>query len=303
MLFDAALRSAGSAQQEFAQHFPAPGWVEHDPEEIWATVSGLRAAVLAKAGLKRRRRGRDRHHQPARNHRGLGPRDRARRSITPSSGKTAAPPPLCDALQGRGARGRGPAPDRAAARPLLFGHQAGVDSRSRAGRAGAGRGGRTGLRHRRQLSDLAADRRAGACDRRHQCRAHHALRHPRQGAGTRHLCARLGVPMAMLPEVRDCAADFGTTEPALFGRRHRHLGVAGDQQAATIGQACFAARHAEVDLWHRLLCAAEHRRATGAKATTGFWAPSPISWRASPPMRSKARSSLRGPRCNGCATG
>jgi glycerol kinase len=44
----------------------------------------------------------------------------------------------------------------------------------------------------------------------------------------------------MLPEVRDCADDFGTTEPALFGAALPICGIAGDQQAATIGQACFA---------------------------------------------------------------
>jgi glycerol kinase len=43
----------------------------------------------------------------------------------------------------------------------------------------------------------------------------------------------------MLPEVRDCAADFGMTRADLFGREIPILGVAGDQQAATIGQACF----------------------------------------------------------------
>ena len=54
------------------------------------------------------------------------------------------------------------------------------------------------------------------------------------------LCTLLGVPMAMLPEVRDSAADFGTTEPEILGAALPILGVAGDQQAATIGQACFA---------------------------------------------------------------
>ena len=53
------------------------------------------------------------------------------------------------------------------------------------------------------------------------------------------ICAALNVPMAMLPQVRDCAADFGTTRPDLFGREIPILGVAGDQQAATVGQACF----------------------------------------------------------------
>lgn len=51
------------------------------------------------------------------------------------------------------------------------------------------------------------------------------------------MCEMLGVPLAMLPDVRDCAADFGTT--SLFGSDIPILGVAGDQQAATIGQACF----------------------------------------------------------------
>src|SRR5262249_6046955 len=46
------------------------------------------------------------------------------------------------------------------------------------------------------------------------------------------------VPPSLLPEVRDCAGDFGTTN--LFGGAIRILGVAGDQQAATIGQGCFA---------------------------------------------------------------
>jgi glycerol kinase len=49
-----------------------------------------------------------------------------------------------------------------------------------------------------------------------------------------------GVPRALLPDVRDCVADFGTTSPALFGGPIRIGGIAGDQQAATFGQACFA---------------------------------------------------------------
>lgn len=49
-----------------------------------------------------------------------------------------------------------------------------------------------------------------------------------------------GVPRALLPEVRDSAADYGETEAALFGAPIRIGGIAGDQQAATVGQACFA---------------------------------------------------------------
>jgi glycerol kinase len=50
----------------------------------------------------------------------------------------------------------------------------------------------------------------------------------------------LGVPRSLLPEVRDCAADFGTTDKKLFGGAIAIRGIAGDQQAATVGQACFA---------------------------------------------------------------
>jgi len=59
----------------------------------------------------------------------------------------------------------------------------------------------------------------------------------RKGRWSATICARFGIPMSMLPEVLDCAADFGTTD--VFGPELPILGVAGDQQAATIGQACF----------------------------------------------------------------
>ena len=53
------------------------------------------------------------------------------------------------------------------------------------------------------------------------------------------VCELLDIPQVMLPEVRDCADTFGTARADLFGGGIEILGVAGDQQAATIGQACF----------------------------------------------------------------
>ena len=53
------------------------------------------------------------------------------------------------------------------------------------------------------------------------------------------ICALLDVPISMLPEVKDSAAEFGTTESDLLGAAIPILGVAGDQQAATVGQTCF----------------------------------------------------------------
>ena len=58
-----------------------------------------------------------------------------------------------------------------------------------------------------------------------------------KGGWDAELCTLFGVPAALLPQVHDCAHDFGTTE--LFGGPIRILGMAGDQQAATVGQGCF----------------------------------------------------------------
>jgi glycerol kinase len=62
----------------------------------------------------------------------------------------------------------------------------------------------------------------------------------RKGCWDEDLCRLIGVPMAMLPEVEDSSADFGLSRSDLFGREIPILGVAGDQQAATVGQACFS---------------------------------------------------------------
>src|SRR5438128_11250456 len=49
ILFDHAGAIRTVAQREFTQHYPQPGWVEHDADEIWATQAGVRAEVIAKA--------------------------------------------------------------------------------------------------------------------------------------------------------------------------------------------------------------------------------------------------------------
>ncbi len=51
IVFDSALAPIASAQKEFPQHFPASGWVEHEPEDIWETVLATAREALAKAGL------------------------------------------------------------------------------------------------------------------------------------------------------------------------------------------------------------------------------------------------------------
>ena len=54
------------------------------------------------------------------------------------------------------------------------------------------------------------------------------------------LLRQFNIPRSLLPEVKDCAADFGMTQREIFGREIPVLGIAGDQQAASIGQACFS---------------------------------------------------------------
>jgi glycerol kinase len=59
------------------------------------------------------------------------------------------------------------------------------------------------------------------------------------GAWDENLCRLFAVPQSLLPQVGDCASEFGETAPDLFGGPIRILGMAGDQQAATVGQGCF----------------------------------------------------------------
>jgi len=61
----------------------------------------------------------------------------------------------------------------------------------------------------------------------------------RKGRWSATICDLLGIPLQMLPEVRDSADDYGHARADLFGREIPIRGVAGDQQAATVGQACF----------------------------------------------------------------
>ena len=63
------------AQKEFTQIFPQPGWVEHDPKEIWASQIGVASGSQSRRRLGQRCR-RDRHHQSTRNHHYLGSQNR-----------------------------------------------------------------------------------------------------------------------------------------------------------------------------------------------------------------------------------
>ena len=84
------------------------------------------------------------------------------------------------------------------------------------------------------------------------------------------LCELLGVPRAALPEVVPSYGEIGRTSPAAFlGLDLPVAGIAGDQQAALFGQACFAVGRVEVHLRHRLVRAGQHRSGRSCARTPG----------------------------------
>jgi len=237
ILFDAAMRPLASEQQEFTQHFPASGWVEHDPAEIWASVTATMRGVVAKAGVKAagiaaigitnqrettlvwdRRTGEAVHNAIVWQDRRTADLCQTLKAAGHEAAITRATGLLLDPYFSgtklkwildhvEGARAR------AARGELLFGT---VDS---------------------FLIWKLTGGRVHATDATNAART--LIYNIREGRWDADICALLDIPMAMLPEVRDCAADFGMTEAGLLGREIPILGVAGDQQAATIGQGCF----------------------------------------------------------------
>ena len=234
IVFDAALAPVASAQQELRQIYPAPGLVEHDPEEIWsATLATVRAA-MARAGAE--------------------VRDIAALGITNQRETTiiwdrATNRPIHNAIVWQDRR----TADRCAAlrqdEPMiaartgllldpyfsatkiawLLDHVEGARVAAREGRLAFG-----------TVDSFLLWRLTGgkvhASDATNASRT--LLLDIHRGSWDAELCRLFDVPEALLPQVRDCAGDFGTTE--LFGRPIRILGIAGDQQAAMVGQGCFA---------------------------------------------------------------
>ena len=125
-----------SPSASIPQIFPAPGWVEHDPEDDLGDASwASRRRLLPKAGVGASGCRRHRHHEPARDDGRLGPRDGQAHPPTRSSGRTAAPPPICDALRAPGHEPTIRARTGLRARRLLLRHEDRVAARQRARRA------------------------------------------------------------------------------------------------------------------------------------------------------------------------
>jgi len=238
ILFDAQGNIVAYDQREHTQIFPQSGWVEHDPLEIWERTRQVIGATLAKAqitaadiaaiGITNQRETTlvwDRQTgEPV--HRAIVWQDR----------RTADD---CARLKAEGFEPEVTARTGLLLDPYFSGTKlAHILNTVEGARARAERG---ELLFGTVDSFLIWKLTGGAT---HATDATNAARtmlyNIHRCEWDAEICARLNIPLAMLPEVRDCAADFGVTRPDLFGRPIPILGVAGDQQAATIGQACFA---------------------------------------------------------------
>jgi glycerol kinase len=238
MLFRDDLSVAAVAQQEFPQHFPASGWVEHDPEDIWnSTVATCRDA-LKKAGLTPK----DIAAIGITNQREtVVVWDRAtgkaiHRAIVWQDRRTAE---FCAKLKDEGHE-----PDITAKTGLI------IDPYFSGTKVAWLLDNVPGARARAERGELLF----GTVDcyllwrltggKVHATDATNASRtllfNIHTGAWDDDLLKLLGVPCAMLPEVKDSSHRFGETVSDLFGASIAISGIAGDQQAATIGQACFS---------------------------------------------------------------
>ncbi len=237
IVFGPDLGVVAVAQKEFRQHFPASGWVEHDPEEIWATVLATGRAALRKARLK------------ARDIAGIGITnqrettvvwDRAtgrpiHNAIVWQDRRTAD---ICAALKADGREKTFAKKTGLLLDPYFSGTKVKwLLDNVKGARAAADKGKLAfGTIDSFLISRLTKGR-VHATDATNASRT--LLMDIASGAWDDELLGMLDVPRGMLPEIRDCAGDYGLADGEWFGGEIPILGVAGDQQAATIGQACF----------------------------------------------------------------
>ena len=237
LIFDKDQNVVAMAQQEFTQIFPASGWVEHDPDEIWQSVlsvirevietAGIAVDQIAAIGITNQRETTliwDRQTgKPVHN------------AIVWQDRRTA---PFCADL-------------RSAGHEALFSEKTGLllDPYFSGTKIRWILDNVDGARKRADTGELAF----GTVDSFLIWRLTGGKRHVTDATNaSRTLCYNitdkqwddellevLGAPRALFPEVLDCNAEFGVTSKEIVGAEIPILGVAGDQQAATIGQACF----------------------------------------------------------------
>ena len=237
MLFDSNGAAAFTAQKEFNQHFPNDGWVEHDPEEIWTTTLEVLGQAL------------DRARSDQREVAAIGITNQRETTIIwdRSNGKPIynaivwqdrRTADFCNHLRDQGLEQTITAKTGLLLDPYFSGSKVNwileqVD----------------GARARAERGELAfgtidsfliwrlTDGKVHATDATNASRT--MLFNIHDQSWDTELLEILSVPASLLPEVRDCADDYGKTSKALLDQEIPIAGVAGDQQAALIGQACF----------------------------------------------------------------
>jgi glycerol kinase len=225
------------AHEEFAQIYPQPGWVEHDPETIWASQLRVAREALRNAG------------QAAHEMAAIGVTNQRETTVV---WERATGRPIANAIVWQCRRTATMCAEiRAAGHEPLFREKTGlvVDAYFSGTKIAWLLNNVPGARGRAKRGELAF----GTIDsfliwrltggRVHATDVSNASRtliyNIERGEWDDELLAILGIPRALLPEVHSSTGDFGTTEPALLGAPLPIRGVAGDQQAATFGQACF----------------------------------------------------------------
>ncbi|MCG6929626.1 MAG: glycerol kinase GlpK [Desulfofustis sp.] len=238
IIFDENFEIEGIAQQEFKQHFPQSGWVEHDPEDIWRTSIETSRAALTKVGLK------------AGDLSAIGITNQRETTIIWDR-ETGVPihnaivwqdrrtAEFCSRLE---AAGHGAMITEKTGLLIdayfsgtkiawLLENVAGAREKAEAGRLAFG-----------TVDAFLIWRLTGG--RVHATDATNASRtmlyNIHDNRWDDELLDLLKVPSSLLPDVRDSSDDYGSTDPALLGEAVPIRGVAGDQQAALVGQACFS---------------------------------------------------------------
>jgi glycerol kinase len=237
ILFDAKVARVATAQQELTQFYPRPGWVEHDPEEIWTAALSTARQLLSEAGLT-----------PA-DIAALGIANQRETAVVWDR-RTGKPIHNAIVWQDRRTNAMCAALENAGHQALIAGRTGlRLDPYFSATKIAWLLDNVEGARPAAEAGSLAFGtidsfllwRLTGggvhATDATNASRT--LLFDIHRGDWDPDLLALFGIPRAMLPEVRDSAGTFGDTEPALFGGSIAIRGIAGDQQAALIGQACF----------------------------------------------------------------
>lgn len=238
ILFDQEGQIVSAAQKEFRQIYPQPGWVEHDPDDIWGTQIGVASEAMARVGAS--------------------PRDIAAIGVTNQRETTliwdrATGRPIYNAIvwQCRRTASRCEQLKAAGYGELIKGRTGLViDAYFSGTKAAWILDNVPGARARAESGELAfgtvdtwliwnlTGGRVHATDVSNASRT--MLYNINSGEWDEELLSILKVPRALLPEVKPSSTLYGESIPELLGAAIPIAGVAGDQQAATFGQACYA---------------------------------------------------------------